>query len=75
MIVTENAIDFRKLVARQDIHPGLIVLPSVGRARSLQLLVDSLTWLAAHGKDSDVIVNHVLEVSEAGGFNLFPLPA
>ncbi|GAN82036.1 DUF5615 family PIN-like protein [Acidocella aminolytica] len=48
VIVTENAVDFRKLVARQDIHPGLIVLPSVGRALSLQLFADALTWLAPH---------------------------
>jgi predicted nuclease of predicted toxin-antitoxin system len=75
VIVTENAVDFRKLVANQDIHPGLIILPSIGRAQSLQLLADALTWLAARGKDSDVIVNHVLEVTEAGGFNLSPLPA
>ena len=75
VIVTENAVDFRKLAARQDIHPGLIILPSVGRAQSLQLLEDALIWLAARGKDSDVIVNHVLEVTATGGFNLFPLPA
>jgi predicted nuclease of predicted toxin-antitoxin system len=75
VIVTENAVDFRKLAARQDIHPGLIILPSVGRAQSLQLLTDALSWLGAHGKDSNVIINHVLEVTEAGGFALFPLPA
>lgn len=75
VIVTENAVDFRKLAARQDIHPGLIILPSVGRAQSLQLLTGALIWLAAHGKDDDVIVNHVLEVTEAGGFTLLPLPA
>jgi len=75
VIVTENAVDFRKLVARQDIHPGLIILPSVGRARSLQLLMDALLWLADHGKVNDVIVNHVLEVTEVGGYTLFPLPA
>ncbi len=74
VIVTENAVDFRKLVARQDIHPGLIILPSVSRAQSLRLLTDALVWLAAQGKDSDVIVNHVLEFTPAGGFALFPLP-
>jgi predicted nuclease of predicted toxin-antitoxin system len=73
VIVTENAVDFRKLAARQEIHPGLIILPSAGRAESLRLLTDALVWLAGRGKDSDVIVNHVLEVSAAGGFILFPL--
>jgi predicted nuclease of predicted toxin-antitoxin system len=31
IIVTENARDFRKLVARETIHPGLIVMPCVDR--------------------------------------------
>lgn len=75
VIVTENAVDFRKLVARQDIHPGLILLPSVGRTLSLRLLTDAIAYLASHGEPSDVIVNHVLEVGESGKTNLLPLPA
>jgi predicted nuclease of predicted toxin-antitoxin system len=75
VIATENAVDFRKLIARQGIHPGLIILPSVGRARSVQLLADALAWLFAAGKESDVIVNHVLEVSETGSFDMFSLSA
>ncbi len=74
VIVTENAVDFRKLVARQYIHPGLIILPSVSRAESLRLLTDALIWLAARGNDSDLIVNHILEVTAAGGLDLLPLP-
>lgn len=34
VIVTQNAVDFRKLVGREEIHPGLIVLPAVGRDAS-----------------------------------------
>ena len=33
VLVTENASDFRALIATRSIHPGLIVLPCVGRAR------------------------------------------
>lgn len=73
-IVTENAVDFRKLVAREEIHPGLILLPCVGRDRSQELLCEAITHLALLGNSSDVIVNHVLEVSEAGAFLLSPLP-
>jgi len=73
-IVTENAVDFRKLVARQDVHPGLIILPSVSRERSFSLLVDGLAHLASQGEPSDVIVNHVLEIGKDGGFALSPLP-
>lgn len=74
VIVTENAVDFRKLVAREELHPGLILLPCVSRERSLQLLVDAIAHLASLGEPSDVIVNQVFEVSTAGVFALFPLP-
>lgn len=73
-IVTENAIDFRKLVAREDLHPGLILLPSVAREMSRQLLLNAIAHLISLGLASDVIVNHVLEVSESGAFKLSPLP-
>ena len=75
VIVTENAVDFRKLVGREPIHPGLIILPCVDRARSLQLLLAAIAYLATLGNAGDVIVNHVLEIDEAGNVNLYPLPA
>lgn len=74
VIVTENAVDFRKLVAGEELHPGLIVLPSVGRDLSLRLLIDAINYLASEGDPSNIMVNHVLEVSETGAFTLSPLP-
>ena len=74
MIVTENAVDFRKLVAGEELHPGLIVLPSVGRDLSLRLLIDAINYLASEGDPSNIMVNHVLEVSETGALTLSPLP-
>ncbi|MDQ4422122.1 DUF5615 family PIN-like protein [Sphingobium sp. DEHP117] len=74
VIVTENAVDFRKLVARQEIHPGLIVLPSVARERSLALLLAAIAHLKTLGTPGDVIVNHVLEVGVAGQLAMFPPP-
>lgn len=35
--------------------------------------MDAIAYLASLGEPSDVIVNHVLEVSEAGVFSLYPL--
>jgi predicted nuclease of predicted toxin-antitoxin system len=32
IVVTENAEDFRKLAGSVELHPGLIVLPSVARS-------------------------------------------
>jgi len=74
VIVTENAVDFRKLVARQELHPGLILLPCVGREASLRLLLGAISHLASLGEPSDVVVNHVLEASVLGDFLLSPLP-
>ena len=38
VIVTQNARDFRSLVSTQEIHPGLIILPCVGKKASRKLL-------------------------------------
>ncbi|MBB4304893.1 putative nuclease of putative toxin-antitoxin system [Rhodobium orientis] len=74
-IVTQNAGDFRALVARTDIHPGLILLPCVDRHRSLDLLRAAIAFLAERGDPQNVIVNHVLEVDIDGSSRLYELPA
>lgn len=74
VIVTENAADFRKLVAREDIHPGLIILPNVTRDASLALLLAAITYLETLGSPSDIMVNHVVEVDADGAMRLYPLP-
>ena len=75
VLVTANARDFRALVATEDIHPGLIVLPSVGRAHSETLLRAAIDFLSARGDPMGIMVNQVLEVSEDGEMALYPLPA
>ena len=72
--MTANARDFRALVAAQDVHPGLVILPSVGRERSESLLRDAIAFLSKHGDPMDVIVNHVLEVSIEAEMTLLMLP-
>ena len=74
VLVTTNARDFRALVAARDVHPGLVILPSVGRERSESLLRDAITYLSKHGDPMDVIVNHVLEVSIEAEMTLSMLP-
>ena len=49
VIVTENARDFRALVGSEDIHPGLIVLPCVGREQSFALLQAAIDYLEGMG--------------------------
>lgn len=74
VLVTANARDFRVLVAAQDIHPGLVILPSVSRERSESLLRDAISFLSKHGDPMNVIVNHVLEVSIEAEMTLSMLP-
>ena len=73
VLVTQNARDFRALIATQTIHPGLIVLPCVGRARSEALLRAVIDFLAERGDPMDVMVNHVLEVSTELSMKLYQL--
>ena len=75
VLVTENARDFRALIATQDVHPGLIVLPCVGRARSEALLRAAIGFLSERGDPMDAMVNCVLEVSPEAEMTLYPLPA
>lgn len=74
VLVTENARDFRALVATRDLHPGLIVLPCVGRARSEALLRAAIDFLYERGDPMDVMVNHVLEVGAEAEMTLYPMP-
>jgi predicted nuclease of predicted toxin-antitoxin system len=74
ILVTNNAIDFRRLYSRQAIHAGLVILiPNVGRAVQRLLFRGALDELAAIGE----LVNRVLEVDLEGDemlFTLYDLP-
>jgi predicted nuclease of predicted toxin-antitoxin system len=75
IIVTENAGDFRKLVAREAVHPGLILIPCVDRETSWRLLQVAISnlELANPQRPEDAIVNHILEVNREGACSLTPL--
>jgi predicted nuclease of predicted toxin-antitoxin system len=74
ILITENARDFRGLVGRTDMHPGLVILPSISRARSLRLLDEVLHFLGKHADPRDYMFNRVLEISEDGEINAYSLP-
>lgn len=74
IIVTQNARDFRKLMGKIDLHPGLIILPSVDREGSWAMLQTALRFLVSLGEPADAMVNHVLEVSIDGKMALSALP-
>jgi predicted nuclease of predicted toxin-antitoxin system len=62
IVVTENAEDFRKLAASVELHPGLIVLPSVARSEAQRLMELVLDHLANMGgeRPQDLLVNSLL---------------
>ena len=45
VIVTENGRDFRQLVAGADLHPGLMILPSISREGTWRLLQAAIAFV------------------------------
>jgi len=72
--VTANGKDFTALATREDIHPGLIILPCVGLEKSVSLLNEVIVHLESLGNPDDVMVNHVLEIDSNGTIQIFELP-
>jgi predicted nuclease of predicted toxin-antitoxin system len=70
VIVTENARDFRRLIGKIELHPGLIILPSVDREGTWTLLQAALAFLESLGEPASIMINHVLEVRETGEVKL-----
>lgn len=74
-IVTENARDFRKLVGAKDIHPGLIILPAVGREQSWDLLGKVIAAIEVRGDPHLTMINRVVEVAASGDVSFYELLA
>lgn len=73
-LVTNNWIDFRPMLERLDVHPGIIViLPNVRRERQIELFTAALSAMREHDPPLDMI-NTVLEVDADGTVVMFPLP-
>lgn len=75
VLVTQNARDFRNLVGREKIHPGLIILPNLDRRQTEALLRQAIDYLVRCGNPVDLMVNRVLEVSANGDLRIDHLPA
>lgn len=74
VIVTQNARDFRALVATEEVHPGLIILPLAGKARSKELVEQAIAYLHKLGDPMIVMINSVLEIASNGSMSLYNLP-
>lgn len=74
VMVTENACDFRNLVGKVEIHPGLIILPATGREQSWTLLSAVMAAVEAQGDPTRTMINRVAEVAASGEIRMFDLP-
>ena len=75
VIVTENIGDFRALLKREALHPGLIALPQASKARSWELLTEAIAFLESQdGDPMDRMVNACLAFDADGKSLLTPLP-
>lgn len=74
ILVTNNASDFRRLYAVQELHPGLVILvPNAEREMQRQLFHAALGRL----RETRELVNRALEVDRSRDdviFNDYELP-
>jgi predicted nuclease of predicted toxin-antitoxin system len=71
VMVTNDARDYRRLYARFVSHPGLVILlPSVGKARQVQLFQAVIDFIASEAS----IVDQLVEIDAAGRITVRPWP-
>jgi predicted nuclease of predicted toxin-antitoxin system len=72
--VTNNWKDFRPMISRTELHPGVIaILPNVRRERQMVLFAAALIEITSADPPLDM-VNTVLEVDEKGHVERYELP-
>ena len=74
IIITVNAADYRALLAREPIHPGLILVPNGLRDRNWRLIEVAISFLELQLSPRDYMVNRVIEVSATEGILPYALP-
>jgi predicted nuclease of predicted toxin-antitoxin system len=76
-IVTHNAQDFRKLVGRTELHPGLIILEEAEFDVTLQLIKAVLAHIqkvSGRAGPDGYMVNRVIEITIARKIKDYLLP-
>lgn len=80
VFVTDNASDFRPMYERDEVHPGLVVMPAeVTRERQQQLVGTLISWImtaaaADQQSPADFMVNKLVEVNNEGGCTVRDIP-
>jgi len=77
-LITVNGKDFRKLCGKPDqMHPGLIIVPSVSKARQILSIEAALALISEEAQPEtpqDWMVNRVVEVNFQGIITHAKLP-
>ena len=66
-LVTRNAGDFRKLIGREELHPGLIIVDDASRAVTEKMVRAAIAYIdEARGSEAraSFMINRVVEVSQ-----------
>jgi predicted nuclease of predicted toxin-antitoxin system len=74
ILVTENAGDFRRLVGRVEMHPGMIILPAIDKEGAWHLMQSILTGLDGKTDPRDFMFSRVVAVAEDGTIRVHRLP-
>lgn len=79
VFATDNASDFRPMYAREDIHPGLLVISAEHSRARQQLTRTVIAFIVGQAADageapSDFMVNKLVEVSDGGLCSVRDLP-
>lgn len=79
ILVTNNVADFLVLAEEAGLHPGLVVMPLATKTVEREWMAAAIDSIEAAAKDASqgpatVMVNHVVEVDEAGRCSRYDYP-
>lgn len=67
IVVTANARDYRRLLAREPLYPGALLIEPWDRPHAWQLILLALAFIELQSRQDDYMVNRVIEVTATGG--------
>ena len=71
IIVTANRADFKKLLSREQLHPGAIIVEGLEKEPAWALILFAIAFVELQSRPADYMVNRVVEVSSMHGVNAY----
>ena len=72
-VITANRVDYERLLGREVLHPGAIIVDALEKEPTWQLILVALSFIGLQPRPVDYMVNRVVEVSAARGILPFEL--